>query len=182
MIKKIICIICFVIVLTTCVYATERQDRITQVINNLIDFGIAEDHPIIYDLQTVLLYDTEDVKILANTVWYESQSCSNRHQQLVAQVVMNRVIRNDFPNSIKEVIVAPRQYQKFYVNNLPCYFESSEEMKRCFHNAVKAYRGEVDCPANVVFQSNNPNLGIGNYETIKFESPWFKSVTYFNYG
>lgn len=182
MIKKIICILCLIVILTTCVYATDRQDKIITVINNLIDFGITEDHPIIYDLWTIWLYDTEEIKILANTVWYESQGCTDRHQQLVAQVVMNRVARQDFPNTIREVVIAPRQYQKFYVDNLPCYFESSEEMKRCFHNAVKAYRGEVDCPSNVVFQSNDSKLGMRNYETIKFESPWFKSTTYFNYG
>ena len=182
MVKKLIIICILIVILTTSAFATNRQNMIEQVIDCLIDVGISEEDTTIQNLWTLWLYETKEVKILANTVWYESQGCTDRHQQLVAQVVMNRVARTDFPNDIKSVVTAPKQYQKFYINNLPCYFESTEEMKRCFHNAIKAYKGEVDCPANVVFQSNNSKLGTGNYETIVFKSPWFQSTTYFNYG
>lgn len=166
--------------------STQEQNQMQIMAHTLAEtaraIGFAEDSEIIVEAKRIWWREVEDIKILANTVYYEAHDCTDRHQQLVAQVVLNRVNDIRFPNDIKSVVTAPKQYQQFYVNNLPNYGDCSEEMQRCFNNALEAFFGFVDCPSNVIFQSGYSDLGTKNYETIIFESPWFKSTTYFNYG
>ena len=93
---------------------------------------------------------------------------------------MNRIKSNDFPNTIEEVIAQPKQYTKKYLQNLPNYIEADKDMKRCFDNAILAYLGKVDCPENVVYQSEYPDLGTGHYEV--YYVSVLGSTTYFSYG
>lgn len=133
-------------------------------------------------LGTVWDYTDEELQILANTVWHEAKYCTDRHQQLVAQVVLNRVRDERFPDSIAAVVKAPGQYNPAYLVNLPDPATEDAELRRCFLNARAALEGRVECPADVLYQSEFSCLGSGHYETITVNTGWYCSVTYFNYG
>lgn len=121
----------------------------------------------------------EELDILAAVIYYEagSNDCSDRHQQLVAQVVLNRVASNEFPNNIYDVVTQqnPTQYStyKLVLRNM-----GNRDIipQRCYNNALKALNGKVDCPDNVVWQANF----IQGSEIYEIHETSY-SVTYFCY-
>lgn len=161
---------------------TTAQEILHQIANCARELGLEETNPIIVESSKLWFFELEEVKILANTIFYEAGGCTDRHQQLVAAVVLNRIKSDKFPNTITEVITQKKQYNSKYIRNLPNYFTAEAEMKRCFENAYLAYTYQVDCPENVLFQSNFPELGNGYYEIIEVDTGYFKSTTYFAYG
>lgn len=119
-----------------------------------------------------------ELDILAATVYHEagSNECTDRHQQLVAQVVINRVLSNEFPNTIYDVVTQGNPVQ--YENNgaILGLAKSKNIPQRCYDNAILALRGEVNCPYDVVWQANFVQ-GRGVYEKIKTSY----STSYFCY-
>lgn len=110
--------------------------------------------------------------LLTRVVWFEAGSnwLSDRHQQLVAQVVLNRIADPRFPDTMEGVVYARGQYScasRLY--SIPWY----KITQRCYDNARAAAYGMVECPANVVYQSG-VRQGKGLYE--------FHYNTYFCYG
>lgn len=161
---------------------TPTQHKLHQIAELAREIGLEEDNPIIQEASFLWYTELEEVKILANVIYPESNNCTDRHQQLVATVVINRKNSDEFPDTIKEVITQKNQYNPSYVENLPNYLTSDKEMKRCFKNAILAYCGKVECPNNVLFQSNYPDLGTEYYEVIEIKNSHFHSITYFAYG
>lgn len=161
---------------------SDNQIKAHEIAEIARSMGLDENNPIIQEAKNIWESETEEVKILANTVYYESKYCTDRHQQLVAQVVINRVNDIRFPNDIKSVIKQPNQYAGNYTSNLPDYISCNEEMKRCFINALEAIRGNVECPPNVIYQSNYESLGTEHYEVIYINTGYYSSTTYFAYG
>jgi len=161
---------------------TNKQIELHEIANRARELGIPEDSPIIVELQRLWWQEQEDLRILAKVVRNESGYCTDRHQQLVAKVVLNRVASPMFPDNVKDVVNAPMQYNPIYTRDLPDWDTTDPETLRAFRNALKAMNGEVECPSDVFFQSEFPKLGKGNYETITVDTGWFRSTTYFNYG
>ena len=161
---------------------TDRQTELHKLANMAREMGLPEDSPIIAEAQRLWQQEETDLRILAKVVRNEAGYCTDRHQQLVAQVVLNRVASPLFPDNVKDVVNAPGQYNPIYTRNLPTRDTEDEQTQRAFANALKAMNGEVECPENVLFQSEFPKLGKGNYETHKVDTGWFRSTTYFNFG
>lgn len=134
------------------------------------------------EAQAPRFYTDEELQILANTVWHEARYCTDRHQQLVAAVVMNRVADVRFPDTVRDVVTQPGQYGTgTYAANLPDLEAEDAEMQRCILNAREALEGRVKCPADVVFQAEF-RQGTGVYEEIAVDTGYFRSTTYFCYG
>ena len=188
--KRLICIFLLLVVMfaasaytkpTTTTW-TDKQMELHKLANFARDLGLPEDSLIITEAQRLWLQEETDLRILAKVVRNEAGYCSDRHQQLVAQVVLNRVASPLFPDNVKDVVNAPMQYNPIYTRNLPTWDTADEETQRAFRNALKAMNGEVECPENVVYQSEFPKLGSGSYEIHKVDTGWFASTTYFNYS
>jgi hypothetical protein len=121
-------------------------------------------------------YTQEDLRILATVIYYEAPNCTDRHQQLVAQVILNRVGDPRFPDTVRGVVEQPGQYASWYTSALP------EIPERYYDNARAALEGRVECPSNVIYQSQYAGLGTGVYESIYVNTGWYASTTYFCYG
>lgn len=160
---------------------TNRQQELHELANRARALGLPESNPIIQEAKRLWHQEETDLRILANVILGEAPYCSDRHQQLVAQVVLNRVESPLFPDSVVDVVNAPKQYSHAYTRNLPSLQTADAEQCRAFENALKAMNGEVECPENVVFQSEFKSLGKGVYEQITVDTGWFRSTTYFNY-
>lgn len=113
----------------------------------------------LYDAKEVTVQDAQEVwwsqeeeVLLAKVVQAESGAdyCSDEMQQLVAQVVLNRVNHEMFPNTIEEVIYQPGQYAT------ASSLDSVVPSERALENARKALSGSVECPTDVVWQANFP--------------------------
>ena len=118
-------------------------------------------------------YIKHDLHLLEKLIIIEagSNSCSDRHQQLVAQIAINRVKSGRY-KSIEEVVTTVGQYAG------ASYIMEWEPVipQRVRDNALKALLGQVVCPTNVYYQDNNKH-GSAVYE--EFDSGY--SITYFCY-
>jgi len=125
--------------------------------------------------------EASDLEIIACVVYNEAgYGCTDRHQELVAAVVVNRVCDNRFPSSVYGVVTAPYQYDVAYATYGSWAMTramQSDVWDHCLEIAERALRGEIDCPANVLFQAEFLQ-GSGVYE-IGYTS---YSTTYFCYG
>lgn len=126
-------------------------------------------------------YTQQDIDIIACVVYNEAgYGCTDRHQELVAAVVVNRVNDSRFPGTVYGVVTQPYQYSVSYATYGSYYMTramQSDIWSHCCEIAERALRGEVVCPVNVVFQANFAQ-GTGTYE-LGYTS---YSVTYFCYG
>ena len=123
----------------------------------------------------------QDVDIIASVIFNEAgYGTTARHKELVAAVVVNRVMDSRFPGSVYEVVVQPYQYYAPYAQYGSYYMNRAMQSgiwADCCEIAERALRGEIECPGNVLFQANFPQ-GTGTYE-LGYTS---YSVTYFCYG
>lgn len=161
---------------------TNRQNELHELANMARAMGLPEDSPIIQEAQRLWLQEDTNLRILAKVVRNEAGYCTDRHQQLVAQVVLNRVESPLFPDSVVDVVNAPKQYNPVYTRNLPSWQTADKEQLRAFENALAAMNGEVDCPENVVYQSEFDFCGSGIYEIHEAKTDYFWSLTYFNFA
>lgn len=147
--------------------------------------GLPEDDPIIVRAKEIWEEANEqfckDRDIIATVVYNEAGlGCSDRHMELVAAVICNRVNSDKFPNSVYDVVVAPKQYHPAYANPNSYYGKRARESEiwhKCQEIAIKALRGEIECPDDVFFQANFFQ-GTKTYE-IHYTS---YSKTWFCYG
>lgn len=58
-----------------------------------------------------LTLSREDEELLAKLIWAEAQSEPFEGQQAIAEVVLNRVIADNFPNTVHDVLYAPDQFK-----------------------------------------------------------------------
>ena len=95
----------------------------------------------------------DDLHMLAAVIYYEagSDECTDRHQQLVGQVVVNRMYSTEFPNTIYDVIAQPMQYSSYnmVINNMG----TDVIPQRCYDNALAVLNNDVDCPSDIVWQA-----------------------------
>lgn len=53
----------------------------------------------------------EDMDLLARMIWWEARGESREGQQAVAEVILNRMASDQFPNTLSEVIYAENQFE-----------------------------------------------------------------------
>lgn len=90
-----------------------------------------------------------DLELLARIINAEAGGCTDEHQLLVGNVVLNRVADSRFPDTIYDVIYQKGQYSPTWngaINKTPS--------KQAYKNAQRLLDGERFCPSNVVFQAN----------------------------
>lgn len=102
------------------------------------------------------------IDLLARVIWFEAGSnwISDRQQQLVAAVVCNRVADSRFPSTLSGVVYQSGQYS---CSGRLYSISASAIPARVKANARAAAYGQVECPANVVFQAGF-RQGRGVYE------------------
>lgn len=124
-------------------------------------------------------YTEEDLMLIAKVIAAEagSDNVSDRCNELVGAVIVNRVNHESFPNTIEEVIYAPGQYAT--VSQL----DSIVPDERDLENARRALEGEIDCPSDVVWQANFPQCAWGTSVDIyeKIETP-YGTMYFCHYG
>lgn len=106
-------------------------------------------------------YSNEDLMLLAKLIYEEAGSnwLTDEHQQLVGNVVLNRVKSSKFPNTIKEVIYQSGQYSTAYKLN------NTVPDERTIENAKLLLEGLRVCPDDILYQANFPQ-GTYTYKVI----------------
>ena len=163
----------------------EIKDVANEILKLAQSLELPEDNPVVINTKELWQKADEqfcrDRDIIATVVYNEAgYGCSDRHMELVAAVVWNRVNSDRFPDTVYEVVTAPRQYLPAYADANSFYGKrarESEVWSKCQEIAEKVLKGEVDCPENVFFQANFTQ-GTEIYEV--HETSY--SITYFCYG
>ena len=92
----------------------------------------------------------EEKVLLARMVWVEAQGESAEGQQAVAEVVLNRLVSEDFPNTIKGVIYSEGQFR-----STP-KLEDAEPSQAQFEAVEQALEGPYVLPIDVMFFATYP--------------------------
>ena len=150
-----------------------------------------------YDLETMAVpnnsaagvFTAEEIEWLTAMVYYESRGMDSYCRELTAQVAVNRVNSNKFPNTLREVLSAPGQYataSKIFDRSYASVM-GTQTWTYCYEAARKVANGlSVDengarWPTNILYQHSfeNPNAnGTGLFKTYRSGSYWM----HFNYG
>lgn len=159
------------------------QDSMHRIAEYARALGLPEDDPIIIRAKELWLKADKDFHrdrdIVATVVYNEAgNGCSDRHMELVAAVVYNRLMSEKFPDTIRDIVVAPKQYHPDYVDADSYYGkrarESSEKWEKCQEIATKALKGEIECPRDVYYQANfKQGKGIYEIHYTTYSTTWF---------
>lgn len=165
----------------------ETKDTAHEIAELARSLGLGEDDPIIVRARELWWGADEefcaDRDIIATVVYNEAWGgCSERHRELVAAVVVNRVASELFPNTVTEVVAQKGQYHPAYVYAGSIYGQraraDAEVWAQCQDIASRALLGEVECPSDVLYQAEFVQGSAGVYKT--HETTY--STTYFCFG
>ena len=151
---------------------TARQDALHEAAELLRRAGFADDSDAIKALQAAWWQEQEDLDIVARVVMGEAGGCPFDHQVAVACVVVNRRNSPLFPDTIREVVAAPRQYTPIYLYG----FENTT--RTCYEAAKIALDGTDNVPDDVVWQAEFVQ-GKEVWWRSEVDTGWYHSVTYF---
>jgi hypothetical protein len=97
-----------------------------------------------------LTLTTEDLDLLAKVVWVESQGECFEGQQAVAEVVLNRLVSPNFPNTVHDVIYAEGQFR-----SVP-YLEDATPWQVQYEAIEAAVYGPNVLPMDVMYFAQQP--------------------------
>lgn len=113
------------------------------------------------------IVNQDDLNLLSEVIYWENYHNGYEVMLYTGSVVLNRVKRPDFPNSIREVLYQKGQYvttPKFFTKAIP---------QECRDVAMHLLLCGSQAPVDVIYQSTHREFGSGVWKTIKGE--------YFNY-
>ncbi len=104
--------------------------------------------------ENTITYSDDDLYYLAAAVCREAGGESEEIQLLVANVIMNRVNSDIYPDTIHEVLTQYKQYGTMWRDGITFPSWATEEVKeQCYSVAKRILEGERFCPENVLFQA-----------------------------
>jgi len=154
---------------------TERQDALHEAAEILRSVGFGDDSEPVRALSAEWWREQEALDIVARVVAGEAGNCPWEHQVAVAAVVVNRVNSPLFPDTVREVVAAPRQYTPLYLTG----FDQTPRI--CYEAAKVAMDGTDDVPDDVIWQAEFPQ-GSEIWWISTVDTGWFRSTTYFCRG
>lgn len=184
---KAICMVCAILLALPCLlsftyHQFDVRDKAHEIAQLARSIGLPEDDPIIVRAKELWLEANEqfqrDRDIIATVVYNEAgYGCSDRHMELVAAVIYNRLRSDKFPDTVYEIVTAPKQYHPLYADPDSFYSlraQVSDKWARCQKIATMALQGSIECPENVFYQANFEQ-GDGIYETheTSYSTTWF---------
>jgi spore germination cell wall hydrolase CwlJ-like protein len=94
-----------------------------------------------------------DIDLLAKVVWVEAQGECFEGQQAVAEVVLNRLVSGDYPDTLTDVIYAEGQFR-----SVP-FLEDATPWQVQYEAIEGALYGPYVMPMDVVFFAQQPTNG-----------------------
>ena len=95
----------------------------------------------------------EEISLLASVIWAEARGESEEGQQAVAEVILNRLASEDFPNTLRSVIYAQGQFRSVE------FLDEAEPYQAQYEAIDRAIYGPYILPEDVVhfatFRTNN---------------------------
>lgn len=144
----------------------EAKEAITGKPNYTTIYVYTPDEPVVCEEDEEVYPTRDEVYCLARTIHGEASICSTLVKSQVAWCILNRVDSKDFPNTIREVVTANKQFQGFYRESDTVY--TLEEWQMAYQ-IIKAWRNCDDryrsLPSNYTYMRGD---GVTNYFTTRF--------------
>ena len=99
-----------------------------------------------------IIINEDDVKILGNVLYGEARGLGNTERSAVIWCILNRVDSNKFPNTIKEVVEQPYQFNGYNKNRIYKSDAAKEVLQSCedlSRNVLERYYREKNNGENV---------------------------------
>ena len=93
----------------------------------------------------------DERELLARMVWVEARGEPFEGQQAVAEVVLNRLVADNFQNSVESIIRAQGQF------NSARFLDKAEPNQTQYEAVEKALKGPYVTPINTVYFGQTPN-------------------------
>lgn len=119
-------------------------------------------------------YTDEDLYILSHIISAEAGNCQEQMMLYVGSVVLNRVARDDFPDTIYEVVF--QRYPSLQYGPIDDGSYYKEPTEGAIEAAKKLLEEGSVLPADVIYQSNKI---LGEYYTELDPPPGIGSTMYF---
>ena len=113
-------------------------------------------------------FGKEEKFLLAQIVEAEARNQGFEGKKAVAEVILNRVESEKFPNTIKEVITQPRQFQPYTSRS----YKRVNPTEETYRAIVDAYN-KRDLPSNVLYFCNYDIIGKDN-------KSWFDTLGFYD--
>ena len=119
----------------------------------IYDVSAMPEEPFIYEKSVVqtdcrypdIYLSLDDKELLARMVWVEARGESFEGQQAIAEIVLNRLVADNFPNTLKGVIYAANQFKSTQ------FLEDAEPTRTQYEAVERALSGPYVLPMDVVF-------------------------------
>lgn len=106
---------------------------------------------------TIGMYSSDDLKYLSEAIYFEARSEPVECQEIVAQVILNRVEQKRFPNTIKEVVhYKKRNTRGNWVCQFSYYCDGKSDVMRNIDAEIRSYQ-----VASKVLLRKTPDLSKG---------------------
>lgn len=92
----------------------------------------------------------EEQNLLAKMVWVEARGESFEGQQAIAEIVLNRLVSEDFPDSVESIIYAENQFRS------TAFLEDAEPNSIQYEAIERALEGPYVLPIDVFFFATYP--------------------------
>lgn len=117
------------------------------------------DEPFIYEEEEVevepryvgVTLTMDERELLARMVWVESRGEPFEGQQAVAEVVLNRLVADNFQDSVESIIMAQGQF------NSAKFLDDAEPNQTQYEAVERALKGPYVTPINTVYFGQTPN-------------------------
>lgn len=86
-----------------------------------------------------------DVELMARVVWAEARGESDKGQQAVAEVILNRLAMEKYPDTVRDVVYAVNQFR-----SVP-FLEDAEPTQTQYEAVERAIRGPYILPMDVTY-------------------------------
>lgn len=92
----------------------------------------------------------DEIRLLAKLVWVEARGESDEGQQAVAEIVLNRMAAEDFPNSLQSVVYGQGQF-------VTDQFDKATPSQAQYDAIERALYGPYILPPEVVYYARSPH-------------------------
>lgn len=160
----LVCITLIVILIISSIKTHNLKRQYNSVSANVITKTetIVEEKEVVVEVEKTPNYTYDELYCMATVIYNEAggNECTDEHRELVGYVVLNRVNSSYYPNTIREVLEQPSQYQGFSRNGVNFAKRSSDTieakaLERAWITAKKVLenRDNIPIPESVVFQA-----------------------------
>lgn len=183
---KFIILILIIILLISCIHNirgvdsfnipwTDKQIVLHEAADLLREAGYSDDSEIIQSLSNEWWAERNNLQMVAKTIFKEAGGCTWDHMVYVGAVIMNRLRSDKFPDTIYDILVAPRQYSESYT------YDFNDIPEICYKAAVVALNEEDDAPEDLYWQAQFPQ-GREVWKIFEVDTGYYQSTTYFCRG